>query len=174
MIGVAVTVVPSTYEEDMKSATGSPADIVNTFSHGKVASVTAQYPNHIIIGADTIVNLNGTVYGKPTDASDATEMIMALGGNVHEVYTGFTIVNTQTGEEVTDYESARVHMRTISREEAEAYVTETQPFDKAGSYAIQGKAGIFISRIDGDFFTIVGLPVFKVAQVLQKFGVSLF
>lgn len=174
MIGIPVTVVPSTYEENMEGISGSGADIVTTFSKAKVTSIKDKYPEDVIIGADTIVYLNGKAFGKPKNKEDAVQMIMTLGGNAHEVYTGYTVVNNRTGEEVTDYESARVYMRPIERYEAEAYVAETLPFDKAGSYAIQGKAGVFIYKIEGDFFTIVGLPVFKISGILATFGILPF
>jgi septum formation protein len=128
----------------------------------------------IVIGADTIVVLDGEVMGKPVDAGQAFQMINALAGKEHTVITGLAVVDSTSGEERTGYQSTLVRMKEIPADRIKKYVATGEPFDKAGAYAVQGKASVFIEEINGCFFNVVGLPVGKLDSMLHSVGVDLF
>lgn len=124
--------------------------------------------NEIIIGADTIVLLNGKIYEKPIDTEDAINMLSALSGQMHEVITGVCIVSKQ--KEILFSETTKVYFNELKQEEIEFYVDHYKPFDKAGSYACQEWIGaVAIKKFEGDYFNVVGLPINRVYQELKKF-----
>jgi len=118
----------------------------------------------IVIAADTIVYLE-KILGKPCDESEALEMLSSLSGKVHYVYTGFSIIDSTT--KVVDYVETKVKFKEISKGQIKKYINTNEPYDKAGAYAIQGIASIFIESIEGDFFNVVGLPIAKIEEVLK-------
>ena len=123
----------------------------------------------IIITADTIVVLNGKVIGKPKDKADAKRILKKLSGEIHIVYTGFSIRNTITNKTITDYEKTFVEFRNLSDKEVEEYIKTGSPMDKAGAYGIQDDFGaVFIKKITGCYYNVVGLPLAKVYQSLLK------
>lgn len=123
---------------------------------------------HIVLGADTVVILNNTIYEKPRDRSDAIAMLQTLSGQTHTVVTGVCLFSLQ--KEVSFACSTQVTFNTFTREEIEFYVDKFQPYDKAGSYACQEWIGaIGIARFDGDYFNVVGLPINRVYQELKSF-----
>ncbi len=124
-----------------------------------------------VLGADTVVVSHGKVLGKPTDRDDALAMLLALGGERHQVMTAVALVGT-AGEEQTRLSVSAVQFRTIEPEEVEAYWASGEPADKAGAYAIQGMAAIFIERLEGSYSGVMGLPLFETAELLEHFGVS--
>ena len=124
--------------------------------------------NTIVIGADTVVILDGKIYEKPNDREHAIDMLMALSGKMHQVITGVCILSKK--KEVAFSEMTKVCFNPFSREEVEFYVDMFEPFDKAGSYACQEWIGaIGIRRFEGDYFNVVGLPVNRVYNELKKF-----
>lgn len=118
-----------------------------------------------IIAADTIVDLNGAVLGKPKDRNDAKNMLTSLSDATHYVHTGITIL--YNGKCISECNTSSVTFRNISDQELEEYLDTNDYADKAGSYGIQGKAGAFVERIDGDFFSIMGLPICAVSRILN-------
>ena len=125
----------------------------------------------VVIAADTIVWLDGEVLGKPRSEAHAREMLRRLSGRTHSVFTGVCVA---AGEQVlTAAEETRVSFRDLSPREIEAYVATGEPMDKAGAYGVQGKASLFVERIDGDFFNVVGLPLCRLGIMLKKVGVDL-
>jgi septum formation protein len=125
----------------------------------------------IVVGADTIVCLDDTVFGKPHDAADAARMLRALSGRAHTVYTGVAVIR---GDMVrTHAEATEVRFRTLSDAEIAGYIATGEPMDKAGAYGIQGKGSLLVSGIDGDFFNVMGLPVCALGELLKQFGVDL-
>jgi len=123
----------------------------------------------LIIAADTEVYMDGEAFGKPMDEADAVRMLKRLSGQKHRVYTGVAIISegvVTTGAEVTD-----VYFRDLSDKEIEAYVKTGEPMDKAGAYGAQGKGAVFVERIEGDFFNVMGLPVCRLSGLLRKVGV---
>jgi len=125
----------------------------------------------LIIAADTLVYLDGKPIGKPDSADEAAAMLRQLSGRQHTVFTGLALLTSRdhaVGAEKTD-----VFFRNISEEEISAYVNTGEPLDKAGAYGAQGRGAIFIERIDGDFFNVMGLPVCRLSKMLREFGVEI-
>lgn len=141
---------------------------VQELALSKALAAAAVRPGSLVIGADTIVVLDEVVMNKPSDADDARRMLRALSGRTHRVMTGVAVVKDQrsaTGCEVTS-----VTVGTISDNQLEAYVASGEPFDKAGGYGIQGTAALFIQGIEGCYFNVVGLPVYRLGKLLASFG----
>ena len=121
----------------------------------------------IVISADTVVSVNDIILGKPTDKEDARRMINLLSGKTHQVYTGVTISKGE--KSVTFSEKTDVVFYKLTESEIEEYISSNEPYDKAGSYAIQGKAGLLIKGISGDYYNVVGLPIARLNRELKKF-----
>jgi len=124
----------------------------------------------IIIGADTAVELDGEFFGKPRDAADAREMLSYLSGRTHFVLTGIFVLRLPDGATRSAVERTAVTFALLDPSEIEAYVTSGEPFDKAGGYAIQGRAGRYIPRIEGCYFNVVGLPLARLHALLSDLG----
>ena len=146
----------------------SPAEQVMRLSRNKACAIAARHPEDpVILSADTVVVLEDTILGKPADADDARRMLHALSGRTHHVLTGVTVMqgsHCQTRCEVTE-----VHFAALSDAEIDAYVATGEPLDKAGAYGIQGAFCKHVTRIEGDYFNIVGLPVSRVYRELKAF-----
>jgi len=135
----------------------------------KGTSVAEQYKKGCyIIAADTVVVYDGEIIGKPKDSEDAKRMLSMFSGNTHRVYTGFSVTDAGSGKTVSDYEMTEVHFKELSDSEMDAYIASGEPFDKAGGYGIQGRAGLFVDSITGDFFNVVGLPLCKLNNLIKK------
>jgi len=132
----------------------------------KAETVLARHPEALVVGADTIVVVNGEVLGKPADAHDAQSMLRKLRGRAHEVITAVAVAGKHGTSE--HQETTEVVFGELTDVEIEAYVASGEPMDKAGAYAIQGQASRWISRIEGDYFNVVGLPVAAVWRMLQQ------
>ncbi|QAR33359.1 septum formation protein Maf [Geovibrio thiophilus] len=137
----------------------------------KAYNVANIYDEAYIIGADTIVVLDGVIYGKPTDAADAKNTLRALSGKQHKVITGVALVNKREGLCERFYESTDVYFRKYGDDFIDWYIETEEPFDKAGSYAIQGKGCLLVEKIEGDYDNVVGLPVSRLFQHLIKSGI---
>jgi len=152
----------------------TPQEIVCSICRRKAEAARALAGDNkaIILAADTMVFLDGLRLGKPKDEEDAFEMLRALSGRTHEVCTGVTICR---GDEIlTRAETTVVTFRPMADHEIRAYIASGEPMDKAGSYGIQGKAALFASGIEGDYFNVMGLPLHLVGQMLREFNVDLF
>ena len=121
----------------------------------------------IIIGADTVVALDDKILLKPKDDDDAFNMLKSLSGRVHSVYTGICVVNSHTAKSCIAYEKTDVYFRNLDDDEILRYIQTGESADKAGAYGIQGLGSLFIEKIDGDYFNVVGLPVCKLAKILK-------
>ena len=145
-----------------------PDKLVMKLSELKARDVAAKNPDAIIIGSDTVVAHKGHIMGKPADRAEAISMIKSFAGDIHQVYTGVTIIipneKTYTYNICTD-----VHVLQMTDEEIERYVDTGEPMDKAGAYAIQGLFAPFISKIDGDYYNVVGLPISSVYGILKMY-----
>jgi septum formation protein len=171
-LGISFSVYDSEIEEKLNPQL-TPQENVQLLSYKKAYSVAQKNTSAIILGADTIVCLNGKTFGKPSDSTEAKQMLSALSGNTHTVYTGFTILETPSYSMHTSFEATEVTFRKMTDDEIEFYVTKVQPFDKAGAYGIQDDFGaVFIERINGDFYNVVGLPLCKVFIALQQFSLK--
>lgn len=131
----------------------------------KAEFVLKDYPDSIIIGADTIVVYDGNVLGKPKDKSDAFRMLNMLSGDYHEVYTGLAVINCE--KKINETVRTIVRFKELSASEIEAYIETGEPLDKAGSYGIQGLGALFVESIGGDYSNVVGLPLFKLYSILK-------
>ena len=135
-----------------------------------VAELVGEGKPAIIIGADTAVELDGEIFGKPRDAADAREMLSYLSGRTHFVLTGICVLRLPDGATRSAVERTAVTFAPLDPNEIEAYVTSGEPFDKAGGYAIQGRAGRYIPRIEGCYFNVVGLPLARLHAQLSDLG----
>ena len=131
------------------------------------ASRRCSADDEIVISADTVVSVNDEILGKPTDKEDARRMLKLLSGKNHQVYTGVTISDNERA--VTFSEKTDVVFYELTENEIEEYISSPEPYDKAGSYAIQGKASLLIKGISGDYFNVVGLPVARLKRELESF-----
>ena len=152
----------------------SPEEIVSSICRRKseAARTLAGDPDAVIISADTMVFLDGLRLGKPRDQVDAFTMLSALSGRTPQVCTGGTVSRGERME--TKTESTAVTFRSLTQDEIWGYIRTGEPFDKAGSYGVQGKAALFVRRIEGDYFNVMGLPLFLLGGMLADFGVKLF
>lgn len=164
------SVVESHFDESSIKE-NDPIKLVKLLSFNKAREVYIDHQNDIIIGSDTIVLIDGKILGKPKDINDAKHMLSLLSGKTHEVVTGVSIIYND--KQITKVSKAKVYFKELSEIEIEDYVNSNEPFDKAGAYAIQGLAAKFIKKITGDYFTIVGLPVNLVYEMLISLGVEL-
>ena len=151
----------------------SAADLVQRLADAKAELVAARAVGPaIIIAADTEVVLEGAVLGKPRTSDDARKMLEKLSGRTHLVVTGVTLIRLPDAERRRFVETTQVHFGAIADEELTRYLATEEPFDKAGSYAIQGRAGRYIPRIEGCYFNVVGLPLAHLCRVLGELGWS--
>lgn len=163
-------ICPAQGEEDM-GAHLPPDRLSEALALAKAREVAAQAgPEDMIIAADTIVTLDHRVLGKPHSREEAVSMLETLSGRHHVVYTGLAVL--RGGETVSDHEGTEVRFRPLSREEIAAYVATGEPMDKAGAYGIQGRGALLVEGIVGDYFNVMGLPVCKLGQILNRFGVK--
>ena len=164
-----LTVCPALGEEH-PPAGASPEATVTAISQAKAREVAAKFSEDaLIVAADTIVWLDGRILGKPRSGEEAGEMLQLLSGRSHEVYTGITILQGNDCQSKT--ECSRVTFRDLTSDEIQRYVRTGEPMDKAGAYAVQGKGALFVSRIEGDFFNVMGLPLCLLGEMLKAKGV---
>ena len=174
--GIPFVVQPTDIPE-APQAGESPRACAERLAREKALAVFHDRPHDIILGADTIVIVDSQILGKPRDPADAVRMLRLLSGRSHHVITGVCLVGLRTENQVptTAFEDTRsettlVTVNVLSDEEIQAYVATSEPMDKAGAYAIQGMASRWISRIEGDYFNVVGLPVSLVYRMLREHG----
>ncbi len=167
-------IMVSDFEESDISFSGDCGDYVITLAKGKAMDICSSVKKPAaIIGCDTIVYFKGKVLGKPKDSTEAFEMLSALSDNIHEVYTGIAIINTETQEISTEYVCTEVKFSKLSEKEIKSYIETGEPFDKAGAYGIQGAASLFVEELKGCYYSVVGLPVNKLYFMLREMGVNL-
>ena len=164
-------VVPSSVPE-VHQPGESPEEYVARLSRDKAAAVAAQYPDRWVIAADTTVLLGDELLEKPADAADAKRMLAAIAGKTHMVYTGVTLQNAAAGFHETRVAESEVRIVPLTEREIDWYVATGEPFDKAGAYAVQGIAAMFIDSVHGSFTNVVGLPLALLYQMLRKAGID--
>lgn len=134
----------------------------------KIKAEPFKNENDIVIGADTVVALDGKILGKPRDDADAFATLKMLSGREHSVFTGVSVIK---GDKIETFSvQTKVKMFELTDEEIEEYIATDEPFDKAGSYGIQGKGSLLVEKIDGDYFNVVGLPISRLNRVLKLFN----
>lgn len=169
-LDVPFAVVTSGVTEEVEDES-QPGEMVVHLAERKAATVAETLDEGLIIGADTTVVLDGLVLNKPVDNEDARRMLRLLRGRTHEVWTGVVVIDATNGRTERGAVRSLVQMRAYSDDEIEAYVATGEPLDKAGAYAIQGGAGVFIERIEGCYTNVVGLPLCELSTLLQRFDV---
>ena len=168
--GIAHTVRPQDIDETVYDGI-EPRLMVQLLAASKAAKA-AKNENEVLLGADTVVVLDGKVLGKPQDATEAEAMLSMLSGKTHSVYTGIAVLCSADGSMRTHCEETRVTFRTLSKEEIADYIATGEPMDKAGAYGIQGKGGALVSGTEGDFQNVVGLPLMAVRRLFKDMNLE--
>lgn len=169
--GLKFKVVKSNFKEYVDPKL-TPHELVKKLSLEKAKAVFENHKDSIIIAADTLVICKGIILGKPKNRKDAKRMLQFLSHKSHLIITGFAIISSNLKRPITRSEVSKVYMRKISKADIDSYVKTQEPFDKAGAYAIQGKAKKFIKKIDGDMFSAIGLPLNSLMKELKKLRIK--
>lgn len=168
LLGVPFEVMVSDEEEIITST--DPAKVTEELACQKAAAVAKMLEGGIVIGADTVVSVDGKILGKPKDKADAKAMITLLQARIHMVYTGVSLIDAaKKGHSVCFHVGTKVTVAPMTKEEVEDYIQTEEPYDKAGSYGIQGMFSKYIEGIEGDYFNVVGLPVHALYRALKDF-----
>ncbi len=166
MLGVEYICAPADTDETVVEGM-TPQQAVCEFSLRKALAVADKAKQEdVVLGMDTMVYSNGTLLGKPADKNDAYRMLKLLSGSRHTVYTGYTVI--YGNETVTDYVATDVYFLPLTDDDINGYIATGEPMDKAGAYGIQGKGSLFIERISGDYFSVLGFPVSAVFSTVKK------
>ena len=168
--GLCFSVIPSDFDEKAVSLS-LPETYVKVLAEKKAHDVSKRYPESWVIGADTIVLIGDTVLGKPGSKAEAKSMLKCLGGQVHQVLTGYCICCEAKNKSFSETIKTEVLFKNLADEEIEWYINTKEPFDKAGAYAIQGLGTFLVKSINGSYTNVVGLPVCEVIEFLIKEGV---
>ena len=170
-LGLSFRVQAADIDETMDPAK-APFDEVARLSRDKAAAIAGNAPaDAVVVAADTVVVLEGRVLGKPHSEEEAREMLRSLSGRPHQVMTGMTV--RRGGRVESDTVVTDVHFRPLSEREIAAYVATGEPMDKAGAYGIQGLASVFVDRLDGDYYNVMGLPLCRLCRMLRAAGVEI-
>lgn len=167
LIGIAHTVRPADIDETPLPGE-SPVACVERLARAKARRIAAGEPDALVIAADTIVVIDDQILNKPVDTADARRMLGALQGRRHDVYTAVCVIANAC--EAAGVEDTGVWFRALSAREIDAYIATGEPFDKAGGYGIQGIAGRYVTRIEGCYFNVMGLPLARLWSLLKEFG----
>ncbi|MGL4970357.1 MAG: Maf family protein [Cetobacterium sp.] len=151
----------------------SVVDQIKDISRKKVIAVAEENRDEYVVGADTVVEIDGIILGKPQNENDAKKMLKSLSGRDHRVITAYSIINLQKDIDITNSVESRVYFKNISEEEIKWYIDSREPMDKAGAYGIQGLGSIFVDKIDGDFFAIMGFPINHFIKTLNNLGITI-
>ncbi len=170
-LGVPFSVLTCPVEEELDEGLPCPRQ-AEVLAERKAKAAAEKITKGLVIGADTMVVCGGRVLGKPTHAAQAAEMLSLLQGKEHEVFTGLAIVQKPFERIAVAHERTRVKFRPLTPDQIKRYVATGEPMDKAGAYAVQGLGAIFIERLEGCYFNVVGLPLALLARLLQEFGVD--
>ena len=171
-IGVHFTVVPAHLDEHIRQGE-TPESYASRLALEKAREVGRLAGNGLIIAADTIVVLNDTILGKPSGPEEAEEMLARLSGTMHRVITGLAVFDAPTGRSAVRTAMTRVWFRNLSQEDIRSYVSSGEPLDKAGAYGIQERGALFVEKIEGCYFNVVGLPLALLAELLKEFKINI-
>ncbi len=148
----------------------TPLQSAERLAMEKALKVRETWKEGFILAADTLVTINGLVFGKPKDPIEAEEMLKTLMGKTHSVITAFCIIEAKSGKALVRSVESRVTIKNLSQEEISAYIESKEPFDKAGAYAVQEKGGMFVEKVEGSYTNVVGLPMDEVRESFEKLG----
>ncbi|EDS76653.1 septum formation protein Maf [Clostridium botulinum C str. Eklund] len=167
-------IIVSDFDESTVEFNGDFSSYVQKLAKGKANSVSNNIKEDaIVIGCDTMVAFDGKVLGKPEDEMQAFDMLKALSGNIHEVYSGIAVVDTKKNDIRTESVCTNVRFSTLTNEKIKKYISTKEPMDKAGAYGIQGFGGVFVEEINGDYYNVVGLPLNRLYKMFGDMGVNL-
>lgn len=169
LAGYQFEVIPSDADETLESGIDA-GEAVKELSKRKALFVSRKNKGAVVLGCDTVVALGGKILGKPKDESEAFSMLKSLSGREHEVFTGVYITDGEKSEGFLS--CTKVEFYPLSDETIRSYIATKEPMDKAGAYGIQGLGSVLVKKINGDYFTVMGLPVNECARVLSKFGIK--
>lgn len=166
--GIKFEISPPDIPEEQRPGE-PPIDYALRLAREKAVKVAAKFPDAMILGADTIVVLDGEILGKPTGAQDAARMLKLLSGRTHQVTTAVSLIAPEKGIDTRSL-TTNVNFRALTPQEIEQYVAGGEPMDKAGAYAIQGGAAPWVTRLEGDYSNVMGLPLPLVKEMLRDSG----
>jgi septum formation protein len=172
-LGLEFEVVPSGIDEVAREGE-TPAEHVLRLATAKAGELADRYPEAWVIGADTIVVINGDFLEKPADESEARAMLARLSGRKHEVFTGIAVMRKSAEVNLSEVVTSEVIFKNISAEEMDWYVKTDEPYDKAGGYAVQGGGAFFIKEIHGSYTNVIGLPLCEAVNLLKLAGAIKF
>ena len=172
-MGLKFKIIPA-HVNEMSLAGESPRRHVARLAKDKAMFIAKKYPEAWVLGADTIVVIDGMILGKPENKTQARKMLQTLSGREHTVFTGFTITHAAAEIYRTKVIRSAVQFKTISSREIDWYVAGDEPYDKAGGYAVQGQGAYFIQSIRGSYTNVIGLPLCEVLEELKSFGTIKF
>ena len=167
--GIAFEIIPSEADEGTREGE-SPEEYVERLARRKAVEVAEKHRHRWVLAADTIVVIDGSILGKPKDPPEAREMLERLSGQDHRVITGYCIFHSSSGKRREGRVVTRVRFKILSPGEIHRYLDTGEPFDKAGAYAIQGKAAFMVKEIAGSYTNVVGLPLCEVVEALHELG----
>ena len=168
-LGLHVITIPSDVDEGDRPGYG-PLELARLFAAAKADAVALREPARVVIAADTVVDLDGEALGKPNDAAGAAAMLSRLSGRRHFVHTAYVVVDGPTGRRRERVTSTAVRFHQLSPDEISEYVASGDPLDKAGAYGIQGAGAALVERIEGDFYSVMGLPLGALTRDLRALG----
>lgn len=168
-IGLDFLVHPSKFEE--KDTHETPEQLALHNAIGKAQDVARHYKNALVLGVDTVVAFQDHQIGKPRDPEDAKRILRLLSNTTHKVISALCIIDSNSFKNVTAIETTLITLDRLEEAEIEAYVHSGEGIDKAGGFAIQGLGSLFVKKIEGDYFNVVGLPIFRLKKLLKEFGV---
>jgi septum formation protein len=172
-VGIPFRVIPAEGAEICPNRPQvEPAKLVRQLALKKAEQVARKLTRGIVLGADTVVLHRGEILGRPQGPQEARRMLRRLSGDQHRVITGIALVDAGTGRQLVDDVETRVWMKELGKELIDAYILTGEPLDKAGAYGIQGKAALFIDKIEGCYFNVVGLPLNRLCLLLSRMGIS--
>lgn len=170
-IGLDFLVHESKFEE--KETHLTPEELATHNAIGKAQDVSHHYRNALIIGVDTVVAFENHMLGKPKNKEDAKRILRLLSNTTHKVITAICIIDTKTKKNISGLEITLVTMDRLEESDIESYVNSGEGEDKAAGYAIQGLGSLFVKKIEGDYFNVVGLPIYRLRKLLGEFGVKI-
>lgn len=170
--GIPFTLMPGQVDEAKVELSGTPEEKAEHLAYIKALDVVKNVDKGLVLGADTIVVYEDELFGKPADERDALRMLKGLSGHEHRVITGIALIDAESGTVKKGHETTKVRFSTLTVEEIQAYIRTGEPFDKAGAYAVQGRGALFVESLNGCYSNVVGLPLKKLGNMLQEFGIK--
>ena len=172
LLGLEFNIIPPTCEEALTPHL-SPSEQTRHLAQDKAQSVASEHPEDIVIGSDTVIEIEGKLLGKPENMQEAETMLRELRGRVHQVHTGVAVIQQASNASIDFVESAHVWIKPFDEHTLQTYLATEESLGKAGAYSIQGEGAQLIEKIEGDYPAIVGLPLWRTAKVLEQQGVVL-